>query len=332
MNDVVFASMLDKRFKKDRNPHKFAIIWTSKFYRLVNNCMRNKEIDEQVKEIPHAVYFIKNYIDYFYKHGVQSNDISSKRLYRGYKLQYTLDHEIKDNGFISVSCSSSVAHEFAGLGGNVIVFKTKHLPIHVPFVKITQDIVPYSSEEEYVFLPGTITRLNKYSEYKPNIDLIKMYQAIELPIKGGAVNLFEDIDIDLRDKLVVWYRAIHNRTVDIIGITRLPKTIKQIKDTWKTQVDLNDDKFEDATQLIPEYQDLIKEKNSISNTPTTRIDISRKISSYNIYTAIVERNTINILSINYGIPKAMFDEMFDMKRVNEVKLAISQKLKNNIFY
>ena len=44
MNDLVFSAMIDRKFKRDKNPHKFAILWTSKFFRNVNKSMRQKMI------------------------------------------------------------------------------------------------------------------------------------------------------------------------------------------------------------------------------------------------------------------------------------------------
>ncbi len=62
MNDKVFAASIDKRFKKDKNPHKYVLLWTTKFYKYVNGCMRNKSVDDKKQDFPHAIYFIQNYI------------------------------------------------------------------------------------------------------------------------------------------------------------------------------------------------------------------------------------------------------------------------------
>jgi hypothetical protein len=169
-----------------------------------------------------------------------------------------------------------------------------------------------------------------------------MYRAIPNPFSGGAgdagdsedvEDVFEDLKIDLRNRLVVWYRAIYNRPAEIIAITTLPKTIKKVKADWKKQVEDNDDKFEDATFLIPEYQDLIKiTKENRDESLDERIKINRKISSYTIYYAIVERKTINILTLHYGIPKQFFAELFDMKKADEVKDVIHKFLKGNPCY
>lgn len=298
MNDAVFASMLDKRFKKSKNPHKFAILWTSKFYRAANGCMRSTSIDFQVQTLPHAIYFIQNYMEYFFKHGVYKKDIQkdSNRLFRGYKSQFSLPVNLIDDGFISVSIDIGVAKIFAANGGSIITFKTKQLPKNVPFVKITREIAPHYSEQEYVFLPGTITSSHGFSEYKCNFDLVNMYRALPLSNMIGGVASLEESKIDLCGKLVVWYRVIYNRPPEIIGITKLPKTIKAVLECWKGNVEDNDIKYEDATLLIPEYQDFIKMVHDTSLSVDERIEISRKITSYTIYNAIVERGTINILT------------------------------------
>lgn len=108
LNDQVFSAMIDDEFKKDKNPHKYALLWTSKFY------MRVKD-------------FIKNYIKYFYAH-----EIKAKILYRGYKSNFQFTRVIEDPGFISASRKEHVAQEFAGNNGTVLKFKTKKLPSDVP--------------------------------------------------------------------------------------------------------------------------------------------------------------------------------------------------------
>ncbi len=161
------------------------------------------------------------------------------------------------------------------------------------------------------------------------------------PSKGGGFDddTFEDLKIDLRDRLVVWYRVIYNRPAEVIAVTRLPKTIKKVKECWKENVENNDVKYEDATFLIPEYQDLVKEykekSNANANTKASaesRNETSRKITSYNIYTAIVERETINVLTLHFGIPKQLFAELFDLQKADEVKSVIYKRLKGNPVY
>jgi hypothetical protein len=209
----------------------------------------------------------------------------------------------------------------------------------VPFVKISRKLVPNSTEKEYVFLPGTITSVSSsiYSEYKTDINLIKMYREIPITIKGGGEgntdDMFGDLNIDLRNRLIVWYRVIYNRPAEIIAVSRLPKTMKKIKADWKEQVEDNDVKYEDATQLIPEYKDLVKKnKDNVNQSLDEEIKTSRKIASFNIYTAIVERGTINILTIHYGIPRSFFTELFDMKKAEDVKAVIFKCLKGNPWY
>lgn len=334
MDDIVFSSMLDKRFKRSKNPHKFAVIWTSKFHRAANKCMRFFTIDYQVANLPHAIYFIQNFIEYFFKYGVYVKDIKkdAQQLFRGYQAQFSFPENLLDNGFISVSKDLNVAKKFAGEGGSIVTFKTKKLQIDVPFVKITREIVPYSNEEEYVFLPGTISlQQSGLSEYKCNLDLVNMYRALpKMNMGGGAID--EEAKIDLRDKLVVWYRVIYNRHPEIIAITRLPKTTKAVLACWKSNVEGNDMKYEDATMLIPEYRDLIKMVHDEQYSVAERMEVSRKIASYNIYNAIVERGTINILSLHYGLPKGLFAGLFDVSKVDGVKDMIYNFLKNNNFY
>jgi hypothetical protein len=62
-----------------------------------------------------------------------------------------------------------------------------------------------------------------------------------------------------------------------------------------------------------------------------RIEITKKIRSFDVYSAVVERKTSRILSFHYGIPRDMFSEQFyDMKKLKAVEKAIQHVLKDNI--
>ncbi len=304
LNDQVFSAMIDDEFKKDKNPHKYALLWTSKFY------IRVKD-------------FIKNYIKYFYAH-----EIKAKILYRGYKSNFQFTRDIDDPGFISASRKEHVAQEFAGNNGTVLKFKTKKLPSDVPFVQITRIIVPHSSEKEIVFLPGKITDGDSYATYKANLDLVNMYMSV--PMLGGGKGLtkdwFTDLQIDLRDKLVVWHRAIYNRPAEVVAVTRLPKTVQGVQKFWHN-IEKSDQEYEDMNLFIPEYQDLVQE---CKNNPKS--NASKKIMSFTVHTAIVERKTHNILTLHYGIPKQMFHELFEVSREKEAIEAIKKRLHGIPFY
>ena len=337
MNNSLFSAFIDKKFRNDKNTHKYAYLWTTKFYRLVNKCMRDNEFNQQVSELPHAVYFIKNYIEYFFQHGIFYKDISDKTriLFRGYKLDFLPTVESIHNAFISTTKNMAVAQEFSGKNGTVISFKTKHLPRTIPFVQITKDIAPHSSEDEIVFLPGSIIIGSKYSEYKPNDELINMYRSANIPVQGGAMtnDAFQDIEIDLRNKMVVWYRKVYNRAPDVIKICRLPHTVKKVKEEWKEIVEDNDERFENANYFIPEYTDLQKEK-ALEPNASKRMIASRKIRSFNVYTAIVDVSSenVNILTMHYGVPRQVFTEVFDISNIGVAEALVIKNVMENHLY
>lgn len=281
-------------------------------------------------------------MNYFFEYGIQRKQIKEKTsvLYRGYKdvSLFKTSSEIIDNAFISTSGRLDVAQKFAGDDGNVIQFKTKKLPSNTPFVYITKEIVPHSSEDEYVFLPGTIAfDSNMKALYTPNFDLVNQYRSMSGGMSQTQINalneqILADMKIDLKDKLMVWYRAIYNRDPEVVAITRLPKTNKAILESWQNIVEKRDDKFEEMTEFIPEVIDLREAARKASGSKEDEgIEISRKCMSFNVHSAIVERKTNRILSFHYGIPRDMFTEQFyDMKKLKAVEKAIQHVLKDNI--
>jgi hypothetical protein len=81
-----------------------------------------------------------------------------------------------------------------------------------------------------------------------------------MSLSGQALfkDWFADLQIDLRNKLVVWYRAIYNRPAEVVEVTRLPKTSQGVDRFWRN-VRRSDDEYENMNQFIPEYQDLVQE-------------------------------------------------------------------------
>ena len=131
----------------------------------------------------------------------------------------------------------------------------------------------------------------------------------------------------------MWYRKIYNRAPDVIKICKLPHTVKKVKEEWKEIVEDNDERFENANYFIPEYTDLQKEK-ALEPNASQRMIASRKIRSFNVYTAIVDISSenANILTMHYGIPRQVFAEVFDISNIGIAEALIIKNVMENHLY
>jgi hypothetical protein len=128
-----------------------------------------------------------------------------------------------------------------------------------------------------------------------------------------------DLRIDLRDKLLVWYRAISSRPVEILGIVRLPRKRREIEKSWKRIMIDTDRRYDEMTDFCIDFI-----KGASGN-----MDYSYLVSFYP-KTAVVERKTIRILSFNYGVPDGFLGS--DANRNDQVEAAIKNLLLGNKFY
>ena len=157
-----------------------------------------------------------------------------------------------------------------------------------------------------------------------------------LPLTGGGNDMdtycdFDDCDIDFRNKLIVWYRAIYNRPAEILGVVQLPKTHKEVRKTWGAKMNDIDHKYESIAQWIPEYQDLIKAKD-LEESLEKRCEIIAKMMSFDVFTAIYCKKSNKVLTLRCSLPSGFFAELFNIERAKEVEHLIKEKLHNNHFY
>jgi hypothetical protein len=301
-NATIKATLKSKSFKNDKSEHKYAVLWASKFYRTINRIMRNKTFEEQVSTCPYAIKYIKHFLKYFDTHGVTAEQLLLKTnvLYRGITADYLISQEMQENGFMSTSYKKHVAKSFANKG-KILSFDIKKLPKDTKFAVIDQEIEDYLMEYEVLFLPGTIRILNvsEFVEcsYVMNSELVSKYSGLS---GGGEL---EDIpEIDPSEKLVVWYRAIPKKPVQIIAQIFVPK--KNALVFFKQNVLPMDDQIQRYIELIPDYN---------------------KTNSYNIYMAIYDYKKKHIDTLHYGLFDSFFTNMFDQTRIKEVESTITEK-------
>ena len=318
-NNAIRASLTEKQFKKDTNPHKYAILWSSRLYKVINEIMRNNNLNEIQARYPYTLLFLYRFVEYFERYGKTKKQLISNnitKLYRGLSSDFIIDSDIiHDTGFVATSAHKSVAQGFARQNGTILVFKVEHLPDDVKFALINQDINDAFMEAEVLFLPGTINVLSYKDKiytckYKMNGTFLQEVQNIKLSVGGGKLDIPE---IPLNGKLVIWYRAIKGRPVEFLGQTHTPSSEKKIFKYMKDHVLPTDDRFHRVKYWMTEFQDMktAKEQNNI-------IDYD-KYNSFSVYMAVYDPKTKQILTLHYGMPDDMFSELFDKSRTEEVK-------------
>lgn len=319
ITNVIVKSSLTKRFRRNTNPHKYAVLWSSKFYKTINHIMRNNDPHKIISQFKYSAYFIKAFIEYFYTHGSSANEIRKQtlKLYRGYDDQFKFSDTIRDFGFIATSKKNSVAKEFAGDKGEVIRMKTEYLPDTVPYVIIDENISEHLREEEVLLLPGTLyITTSKKCKYKPNMQLIDIYRNASMA--GGGHNMIaadSAMDIELAGKIIVWYRAIQGRPVEIINWRNIPKSEKKLYKFFRYKVDRLDASYESILRLIPEYVDLVNKPNKSSAE-------TKRMMSYMVFTAIYDPKAKIVETIRYGVFNEVFEEIFNTSRCGEVEQTI----------
>ena len=307
----VKAFMRDIFFVKDTSPHKYAVLYASKFYRVINPCLRD------IEKHPHRKYicrFFVNFVKYFFEHGKKQSEIAQKVkvLYRGYpRLPSSLP--FIDNAFISTTEDLSIAQRF---GDKIISFKTSKLPTSVPYVIIDDSIAEYLFESEILFLPGKIdVCIKSYkATYTPKPNLNEMCEQY-----GGGPDI-ADLEIpklDLRGKIVVWYRVVYGRTPEVIDFQNLPNTHKGVELLFRNKVFPRDTLLQDMRTYIPEYVDL----RDLQNKTDTQC---LQLQSYMVHMAIYDPTKNEIDTINYGVFDEVFPEIFDVSQASNVRKTIKK--------
>jgi hypothetical protein len=68
----------DKEFKNNKNPHKYCMLWASKFHKLINQIMRDDLIKTNPNNFKYSLIFIRKLIKYFFPIFPKSFEIGSK--------------------------------------------------------------------------------------------------------------------------------------------------------------------------------------------------------------------------------------------------------------
>jgi hypothetical protein len=121
--------------------------------------------------------------------------------------------------------------------------------------------------------------------------------------------------IELRERIVVWWRAIVGRKVEVLSWHPLPKTKKNIEREFKESVFPRDESLQNIREFIPEYIDSTDSKIRLS---------------YGVFMAIYNMNLAKVETISWGVPAELLPEIFDVKRSQEVEMSIIKEMKPKI--
>jgi hypothetical protein len=137
-----------------------------------------------------------------------------------------------------------------------------------------------------------------------------------MELHGGAISGVPKID--LRNKYIIWWRAIKGRDPEVVGSLRMPKKKEEVEQFYRDVVLPHDDKFEVKTDFIPEYIDL-KER-IMTNSKSVSKEDKELYKSYSVHMAVYSHKKKQISTLHYGVFAEMFnEEIFDSKRTKEVE-------------
>ena len=362
------ANGMDELFMNNSNVHKYALLWASRFYTLLNNIMGNISHEVIINDYPNTLYFIKNYINYFGEYGVYKKDLevlNIKQLYRGVSNNFIVQNININNCFISTTWKHYVAQKFANHLGSIMIFKVDDLPSNIPFV-----VIDDLNEGEIVFLPGNITSNNAdiliprftnmlkhvyISKYKPNKKLIQLYIDTQI---GGKIKKQLYNNIQILENEIYTKRLVNNKrdnTYTNFILSQLSPYLNEIPNislAGKQIVFYRAIKGRDIDVLdrldIPNREDEIynffnirvKQCEEIFTNITNLmpevkelrkiLTDKEKLGSYNIYMAIYNKKSNIVEEVYYGIFKFMYSELYiNINRIDEI---ISTILNTNITY
>lgn len=315
---------------EDANPHSIVHIWASNMYTKINRLMRFYSFDEIIRSAPNAIRFIKSLIAYFDAHGVEKYELMTKRihtLYRGIDRKLSLQHRYIERGFMSTSWEKAVAKRFATSGdkdGALLCFTAKDLPELAKFVIIDTSIAPHFHESEVLFLPGSIEQQPAklaciQCKYSPAYDIIDIVRNTPMPkptkMKGGAPFNMTTAIQEALGKSLIYYRVRHQQPVEIFDRLDIPTDLKKAYDVISFTKKKMEQRHEDAMEMIPEYVALREQVNDTK---------MRRMFGFELWPALYDPKTNEVLSTHCMIPDCLFYEMFDKKREKDVVKAIKQ--------
>jgi len=331
--DYKVCRHLDQDFLGDTNIHKYALLWSSKFYQLINHIMRDVPLEKIITKYPCATYYVREYIKYFYQKGLTRDQLLQKytHLYRGVTRDFDITHDYDEKALMSTTFDKRVAKRFAGEDGVVSIFPIESLPENVPYLLIDDQICDYLLESEILFLPGHIRvrlmRNNLLMFYMMNQEMVSAYlnarvTQTDLHQGGGGVPEIES----LGGYWVVFHREIIGRAPEILCKKHIPHNKKTIQRFFYYNVRRISDSYDQIMNLMPEVQDIKKLINdpikSKIISPKDESLLYQKLFSYYTNIAIYDPYKNMVSTLYYGAPSDLYEEITDQTRNQEIIKAI----------
>ena len=348
MSNYSVKSILNNEFMKNTNPHKYAKLWASKFYKIIAKIMRNYDIVEIKNSYPYSFFYISNFIKYFYTHGYYKKDLlehNVKYLYRGLTNDFKFGNYFDENSFMSTSWKFKIAEGFAKSEGNILIFFLINLPDNLPFVIIDSNIAEELNESEIVFLPyGKIktkliqdekiiknlnSKLKKYNDIKYynsffscNLNKIKYY--MDNKFSGGNKNKEKYIDfysyiyelLEPFENDIPKYTLNNKLFIFYRAIINRPVEIFTQLLSPKDDLKLHDflkftlDKQENYYNIITNMIPEVQDIHKIKSNLTGLEfkKMNQQLNSYNFYIAVYDPEKKEILDLRYGMFNFMNEE------------------------
>lgn len=284
-------------------------------------------IPEVVKSrYPISLYFIKEFLANFHDNK-QDMINESHTIYRGIILNEYIppgSQSFHDNGFMSFSKSKKVAKEYS--------FSKKDLGA-ILYIKPSDIFSCIHTPEEVLLYPGTLRFLNTTTglrhsadnqvKYEPNTTLISEYMAmqpVDIPPRE------EQSSHKLSGKYAVFYRAIHDRHVEVFMKWKLPTDNNELLQYLNKHIPNQCSHYRDTVMpYIPGYRDLMAAMKPIKTNDDLG-DIPSKIMSYHMHAAAYDPKTKRLITPNIFVHSLLFREVFKEieTRLDEIKEAIRQ--------
>ena len=325
---------LDEDFINDSNPAKYIILWTTNAYKKIQRECRIRTPSQLAKNCPNIFSVIQNIILYFESYSITKDKIQHLILYKGISNMNRIPNEFQDSCVISTSSTKGVSERFAGIGGQLLTFNVVDLPDDIEFVEINQNMAPHLQEDEYLLLPGTIkVYKDDICKYNVNHSLVNQYKEIATPsiimYTGGkgtieplkkSKKLLYGIDrYNICGKHIVYYRAIYNEPVEIVGRLIIPQDVEESKKYINLNLKPLDNQFENMTDFIPEFKNLEKKYSSLKNKDTQSAQVlHKKLQSYYVHNVLFDPITKKSSCLYWDTYPMFFNEIFDMNREKEV--------------
>jgi hypothetical protein len=337
---------LDEDLLEDRDPHKWAILWASGTFKWIQKNLRGVfSVKELVRDFPHTAYFARQLVQYADIYGLTFEELRNSEhiqiLYRGIHVSQVYPNH--DRGFIATSHTLEVAQRFSkGHDTDGIVYEFNvgdHTPIlERSLVMIDERLADYLMESEVLLMPGEISIIfcdgaHCQATYRPAVSLLNEYRDITVSrtslgeMRGGSSIRRLSFAIpasrksvhrpllELRGKIVVYWRAIVHRKIDILGYHRIPDgSDEEAYEFMRSVVQRAEQSYEHSLERIPEYQDLVKK---VGRSP----DETRRMTSYRVFTMLVDPATKEVVTPHLGLSSSLFRESQDIMRLDEARQA-----------